>query len=143
MQEVLKLCKVPSGSDAEYDVRKQFFLFTDVWFFGCLVVWLFGALSLLSRVLVFPPAARLLSRVDNMLEYVRESFFHFCVKLLGRIIRKRFLARFMIDLLAFNRAHIRNHACCMNGSTALVDRRLFSTCQIGLHQVFVLFRCSC
>ena len=36
--------------------------------------WLFGALSLLSRALVLPRAARLLSRVD-MLEYVRESNF--------------------------------------------------------------------
>ena len=35
--------------------------------------WLFGALRLLSRALVFPRAARLISRVDNMLEYVRES----------------------------------------------------------------------
>ena len=37
--------------------------------------WLFGALRLLSRALAFRRAACLLARVDNMLEYVRESKF--------------------------------------------------------------------
>ena len=37
--------------------------------------WLFGALRLLSRALAFRRAACLLARVDNMIEYVRESKF--------------------------------------------------------------------
>ena len=106
---------------------------------------MFGALRLLSRALAFRRAACLLARVDNMLEYVRESKFPL-LRETFRVNYSKAIRRAAHDRLAslprgpYKKPRVLRRRAA---HVAVVDRRLFSTCHIGLLHVFILLRCSC
>ena len=85
------------------------------------------------------------SRVDNMLDYFRESNFSLMRETFRENHSKAIRHAAHDRLASLPRGPYKKPRVLRRRAAhvAVVDRRLFSTCHIGLPLVFVLFRWSC